>query len=331
MPTIVGRISRLLHNAAGEVHGFSLDTGLDVRFPVDRSSQVLAVATVGARVQIQARMPIGPGVRHHSDLTFLKNLDSMESVDVPSFPTPDSPEVPAGNCAPPRWAAPLVPSFRASAGPLDSAHATGASVGNYRKTIEEIEGAYDQLHRTQAILAYLQILKQEKTSIGQYLDEAKHTYMQALSEYEVHDFEGAREFAAASRSLSHLIEIVISRAFHSAVEYPRIVPLPPEENASRAEDQTARRDLHDIESMLARVRWVAENGTLPSVDRLQVEKIAFWTENLCRLARRFLETNGGDDGVKFTRAAESAVRAAEHLCRRCYVTRNSAIHPAIAS
>ncbi len=45
----------------------------------------------------------------------------------------------------------------------------------------EIEHAYDSLHRIQAILAYLHIVKRQVHGISQMHQEAKHTYEQALS------------------------------------------------------------------------------------------------------------------------------------------------------
>jgi hypothetical protein len=55
--------------------------------------------------------------------------------------------------------------------------------------------------------------------IGQYLDEATYTYVQALSRYQARDFEAACEFAAASGDRSRLVQILISRAFHSNTDH----------------------------------------------------------------------------------------------------------------
>jgi len=49
--------------------------------------------------------------------------------------------------------------------------------------------------RIQAILAYIKIMNGKNPRFGPILDEAKHTYEQALSFYEGRDFEGALEFA----------------------------------------------------------------------------------------------------------------------------------------
>lgn len=110
------------------------------------------------------------------------------------------------------------------------------------------------------------VVKHEIFTIGQYLDEAKHTYVQALSRYQARDLEGAREFAGASSSLSRVVEILISRVCHSNSNYPRLVPLPPDHVPARGNTGVAQHDLERVGRLLARIRWVTENGTLPSED-----------------------------------------------------------------
>jgi len=83
-----------------------------------------------------------------------------------------------------------------------------------------------------------------------------------------------------------------------------------------------------IEALLARVQWVTQHGTMPSEDRAQVERLSSWSERLCRWARRLLETGSTQDGIEFAQAADAAVYSAEHLCRKCYVTRSSDPHSA---
>src|SRR5208283_5203547 len=51
------------------------------------------------------------------------------------------------------------------------------------ETARSIGLAYDSLHRIQAVLAYLHIVKHRVPGISQFLDEAKHTYVQALARF----------------------------------------------------------------------------------------------------------------------------------------------------
>ncbi len=184
-----------------------------------------------------------------------------------------------------------------------------------------MEQAYDALHRTQAMLAYLKMIRQEKTEIGDYLDEAKHTYVQALTRYQARDFEGAREFAAASGNLSQMVEILISRTFHLSSDYPKLVPIPPEHVLDRNDLGAARSELDRIQQLLARIHWVMANGTLPSEDREQVRKLSVWGADLRRWALRLLDAGAPSETLEFVRAADAAVSSAEHLCKKCYVTR----------
>jgi hypothetical protein len=194
-----------------------------------------------------------------------------------------------------------------------------------------MEQAYDGLHRTQAMLAYLKMIKQGKSEIGQYLDEAKHTYVQALSRYQVRDFEGAREFAKASSGLSRVIEILISRTFHSSADYPKLAPPPPGHVPTRGDLGTVQQELDRVEQLLSRIHWVTENGTLPSEDRAQVRKLSLWSASLHRWARRLFEAGAADEAVEFAQAADAAASSAEHLCRKCYVTRGADAKASAAS
>jgi hypothetical protein len=197
------------------------------------------------------------------------NLDHRRSMNLSDLPAPQSPEVPTGIYVPPRRETPLaLPSQNLC--PLQQ-----PTTAN--DIVDEIEQVYDGLHHTQAMLAYSEMMKQEKSLVGQYLDEARHTYTQALSRYQAGDFEGAREFAAASSGLYRLVDVLMSRTFHSSSNYPERLKSSPERPSARSDKKTAQQNLDRAEWLLARVHWIAENGTLPSEDRTQVARLSLWS------------------------------------------------------
>jgi hypothetical protein len=326
MQTVTGRISRLLHDRSGDVNGLVLDTGVGVLFPSDVAPLVLAIATIDSRVEVSGRIHSGSSHDAYIDAAKIANLDSKRTASLYVLSTPQRPEVFAGHQTAPSTAAPLAPPSTVDSESAHAQHAKLPSSITHSDVIDEIELAYDRLHRTQAMLAYMKMMKQGKNTAGQYLDEAKHTYVQALSRYEARDFEGAREFAAASSGLSRSVEILISRTFHSNNDYPKLVPPPPERLPARGDTQTVRNDLDRVEHLLARVRWVTENGTVPSEDRVQIERLSSWSERLCRWAQRLFESGAMEDAIEFAQAAHAAVCSAEHLCRKCYVTRSAEPH-----
>jgi hypothetical protein len=128
------------------------------------------------------------------------SLDSAH-VDPHARPTTNSPEA-SSNCAPPHEKAPLAP---ASEPICKSSHSARAN-----DVTREIDRAYDGLHRTQAMLMYLNIMNRERPEVVEYFEEAQHAYVRALCRYEVLDFESAREFAAVSTNLVRVLEILVS-------------------------------------------------------------------------------------------------------------------------
>jgi hypothetical protein len=323
MQVITGRICKFLHDSVGGVNGFSLDITVDICFPSDQAARVLAVVRAGSRVEIHARMRGGLTGGACAEARFITNVDSGQSVDLPDPPTPHSPEVSTYVYASPREETPLAPAFETVLALQSSA--TSSDVAG------EIERAHSGLHRIQAILVYLNMTNQKTSSLNEYLDEAEHTFVQALSRYEARDFEGARECVAASGGLSRLIEILISRTIRSNADHPKFMPSPPEHAIARGEKEAAQNDLDGVERLLARVRWVTENGTLPSEDRAQVQRLSSWGGRFCHWARRFLDTGALEDATEFAQAAGAAVSSADHLCKKCYVTQSVASQPASAS
>lgn len=323
MQIITGRICKLLHDSVGEVNGFSLDTGLDVRFPPERAARVLTVVTAGSRVEIHARMRVGRVGDDCADVKFVTNLDSGQSVDLSPPPTSHSPEVSTYIYAPPRKETPLAPALETGCEfqPL----ATASDVAH------RIEQAHERLHRIQVFLMYLKMTNQKNSGLSDYLDEAEHTFVQAVSRYEARDFEGAREYVAASSDLSRLVEILISRTFSLNPSQSKFVP-PLTDHVSACDDRaSAQRDLDRIERLLSRVQWVTENGTLSSEDCNQVKRLSSWGERLCQWAHRLLDADAIEDAIEFAQAAGAAICSAEHLCRECYVTRSADPQPLSAS
>jgi len=183
--------------------------------------------------------------------------------------------------------------------------------------------AYDSLHRIQAILAYLHIIKHRVPGISQFLDEAKHTYEQALSRFSADDFVSAKEFAEASASLSRVVEIVMARTLRADTTLPSLVPPPPEQLGAVPEPGHVEKDLAHAESVLSRIHWVLEHGTLPTEDRAQVRKIASWGDAFYRQAQHTYRNAVLDDASEFAQAALAGAYSAEQVCRKWYAN-----HPA---
>ena len=178
--------------------------------------------------------------------------------------------------------------------------------------------AYDRFHRIQAILAYLKIINRNDRRFSPILDEAKHTYGQALSLYEARDFEGALELASASGDLFQALEIVISSGLRSDSLYPTLVPLPPAREATLDDLIRMQEELYRVERQLARIHRVAENGTSLSQDQTQTLKITSVSERLLRQARHLLKFPIRQEGIDLVHAAALTACAAEYVCKRWY-------------
>jgi hypothetical protein len=135
--------------------------------------------------------------------------------------------------------------------------------------------AYDCLHRIQAILAYLHIMKHRVAGISQFLDEAKHTYEQALSRFTERDYSGAKEFADASGSLSRVVEIVMARTLRSDTSLPSLVPPPPVLLRASPNPGMSRKTWHERSRFFLGFIGIGK-WNAPSEDRAQVRKIAAW-------------------------------------------------------
>jgi len=190
-----------------------------------------------------------------------------------------------------------------------------------------LEQVYDELNRIHATLAYLSIMKRSVPGISQFLSEAQHTYLQALAHYGSEEFEGAGELSAASGGLCQVVETIMARTLRADSSFPSSVPPPPKNAGSPNDSKRLREILWGVDSVLARVHWLIENGTLPLDERNQVRRIAGWGEALYGQARHMLECESAEGAIELARAAKAAADSAEHVCRNWYLGGVSPLRP----
>jgi hypothetical protein len=361
MQVIQGQVRRFLHGRAGEINAFILDRGIEVRFPSAQSTQVSRIVELASNVEIHGWTRPGPAGGMQFDATAIINSDSNQIVYLRQLPLPHEPEVPPSSTAMSEEAASLAPLLHdgqaqdtASGNSFDSiegftgededrvlsykshpadgtgSHPTGVAVAtrwaNREGAVKNIERAYDDLHRTQAILAYVKIVDLKDPNVGQLLEEAKRCYEQAFSTYQRDDFTAAEELAAASSNLSATVELVVSRTFRSSANSPTLVPSPPLRRATSTESAQAQNYLLRVQKLLFRIRWLLENGTMPAEDIQEVQKITTWSETFCLQAQRVFRAGGTEDSMELAKTAYEIARAAEHICKKCYVTRDASSH-----
>jgi hypothetical protein len=354
MQSIQGKISELLRDALGRINGFALEGGMEVRSSATQLDQIVAIVTRGSRIEIRGelrfstyRQSILSGVR-------IINLDSNQTTSLPapvclgkpgmllhvtpttmaSLAPPNAVNVKDGVSDAGLEATILDDALEQRLTEMDTKplhpgsyfqSLPGKDDGNPAE-LERNDGArrigfaYDRLHRIQAILAYLHIMKHRVPGISQFLDEAKHTYEQALSRFSESDFASAKEFADASAGLSRVVEIVMARTLRSDTSLPSLVPPPPDHLRASPEPGHVEENLAQAESVLSRIHWVLENGTLPSEDRAQVRKIAAWGDAFYKQAQHKYRDTVLEDAAEFAQAALAGAHSAEHVCRKWYVS-----------
>ncbi len=357
MQSVDGRVSKFLYDSMGFLNGLVLDRGQEVHFWVTHANvgAVTEIVTLGSRVEAQGDLRSDNGGEEYLQAALITNLDSKRTASLPAPVCLSKPGMPSDGA--PNTAASLahlrivdaerqmgtdsqtdgatdvadldlrqVPSSHPkqlafSSDEKPSRHNVALPGATRTDAAAGMERAYDRLHRIQAILAYLNIVKRQVPGISQFLDEVKHTYQQALARYEAQDFEGAREFAAACRCLSRVVDIVISRTLRSDTSYPSLVPPPPEHLTNCRSPSRVQDDLKEVEALLSRVDWLMENGTLPLGDRTQVKRIASWGNAFYQQTRRLYRRGLLDDASELLQAASFAAHSAEHICRNWYVAR----------
>ncbi len=355
MNFVFGRVAHFILDPDGELKGLLLEGGGEVRFPEALRESLSPIVTEGCSVAVEGVVRTDDFPEGYLLATRVTNMDSQQCATLPALKhigkpgmQPTNTPVDSASLAPLSSqlgdefdpvtrpdlgdlagclevengdATPLhPPSFFRSM--LQQADASGMNFARH-DSARSIGQAYDSLHRIQAILAYLHIMKHSVPGISQFLDEAKHTYVQALARFSATDFLGAKEFAEASGSLSRIVEIVMARTLRSDSTLPSLVPPPPDHPSASPESVHVEEDLAHAESLLARIHWVLEHGTLPSEDRAQVRKIASWGDAFYKQAQHTYRNAVLEDASEFAQAALAGAYSAEHVCRKWYAN-----HPA---
>lgn len=352
MILVTGQVANLLRDPDGELKGLLFQDGREVRFPAALGHLVSPILSEGCFVGVEGVSRIDDFPGGYIFATHITNLDSQQAAVLPALKhkgkpgmqpstTPVDSASPATSDAGPEEEAGLACSFdsgeisyRAGSCEDDAVPVPLFPSSFFRSMLEEVDQsginfarndsaksigqAYDNLHRIQAILAYLHIMKHPVPGISQFLDEAKHTYVQALSRFATGDFLGAKEFAEASEGLSRVVEIIMARTFRSDSALPSLVPPPPKHMSGSPERIDVEEDLAHAESVLSRIHWILEHGTLPPEDRAQVRKIASWGDAFYKQAQRTYRNSVLEDASEFAQAALAGAYSAEHVCRKWY-------------
>jgi hypothetical protein len=325
MQVIHGRIQRFLRERAGEMTGFILAPGIEVRFPLGNSPHVSAIAQIGSYMEIHGWVCRGAGGKTQFHAIAIANFDSNQLVYLKE--PPHEPETPLSSTTTSTEVASLAPPQRSqfASGPetLQLGVAALSHGSNRQSAARGIDRAYDDLHRAQALLAYFRIMDIERPNVGQLLEGAKRSYEQALSVYLTQDFSAACELAATSSGLSLGVEIVISRSFRSSPNSPTLVPAPPSDEATSRDSMQVQDHLLRVQKLLSRIHWLLENGTMPSDDMEDAQKIAGWSKAFLQQARQLFRGGNVKDASDLTLAAEAIAQSAEHRCKKCYVNRES--------
>lgn len=352
MQTLYGTIIRLLRDANDRVHGFVLDSGEAVHLSLDHLDIVAGLVTLNSRIRSTGDLRSGVNGQQLLTCAHFTNVDSNRSTSLPA-PVRLGKAGMLLNATPKTTASLALHQIAEEVTPSETGSQTQSRPETLDRLLKEvaikagrlrsdsiehpqqhsqaplraarsdaasaIERAYDSLHRIQAILAYLNIMKRQVHGMSQMHEEASHTYEQALSRHAAEDFEGAFEFATASECLSRVVEGVVSRTLRSDTSYPSVVPPPPEHIGTFESPSRVQHDLNAVEAVLARVHWLLENGTLPLEDRTQVRRIAGWGDAFYQEARRMYQRGSREDATDLVQAGIDAAVAAEHIRRNWYV------------
>jgi hypothetical protein len=358
MEIVYGRIREVLPTSEGEISGFVIDGGLEVHFPEDRAKQVVALVPLGSRLEICGNAYRGPSGDPHIEAKFIANLDSKRSVNLQDSP-PNEPEM-SSLCAPTSAeAASLarpqnegkdetekslgtetssrVPAERSWQ--TDTQRANLASQTSLKDPVRDARGrahkdedgaarsielAYDGLHRSQALLAYVKIIDLQAPDVSQMFEESRHTYQQAVSSYQKQDYGVASEFAAASGELSRSVEVAVSRILRVDASSPTLVPYPPGNQPGVTSSSETDVRLNRVGKLLARIHWLVNNGAMPLEDRAQVARIASWSDVYYAKGRQSFQAGAVIEASYFINAAEALAHSAEHVCQQDYIAHASA-------
>ncbi len=351
MQSLSGRVAKFLPDPSEGLSALRLDGGREIHFLCEYRERVNSIARIGAKIEIKGFLIADSQAGGTVGAVRITCLDSRESIDM-DFPDPRSPlEILARPLAAKSASATKAEDHekkRTEARPVLNAvveekptKTAGFSLGTQsspaylRELLLEHAGrlpesmrmeaasavghAYDLLHRVQAILAYLHIMKRRVPGISQFLDESQRTYGQALSQFGNGDYSGAIELAAASGQLSKLVEMIIARTLRGDTSFPTLLAPPPKHLGGDTDSSHVEEKLAQVECILSRVHWLLENGTLPLEDRTQVRKIAAWGDALYKQAQHTYRSSELEDAEELVQASLAGAYSAEHVCRRWYL------------
>lgn len=358
MSFVTGRIAKLLRDACGRIDGIVLDGGKEIRFATAPGPQVARVLEEGCLVEVRGSCHSEKFPKAYLEAEFIRNVDRGHTLVLPAPKREGKPGTQRAT-TPANAASLALPAKgkeheindrgrsaesegegnspaleREDGGPLAPGsyfhhveHEAGGCAGNLLKNeaAHSIGLAYDSLHQIQAILAYLHIMKHGVPGIGQFLNEAKHTYEQSLARFAAEDYTSAKEFAEASASLSSMVQIVMTRTLRTDNTLPSLVPPPPQHLSCLPQPEHVEEDLAQAETLLTRIHWLLDNGTLPSEERAQVRKLVSWGEAFYKQAQHTYREAVLEDAAEFARAALAGAYSAEHVCRNWYVRHS--LHP----
>jgi hypothetical protein len=323
MQMIHGKVRELLFSSANGLYGFVTDGGAEVHFAGGKSDLVRAVLSVGSSVEILG-CPCDSTSTAWLEAYWIGNLDRGNCVDLSKAPFPREPEISFAELSAPQETTSLAPPSLA----------TGLTGGESRRNVprseldrdracESVGSAFDALHRAQALVAYIKILGRQGPSSSDLLDEAKRAYRQALTHYSHQEYPIAFEYALASCELSFTVETGVTRALASDLTLPTLVPSPPIRPAWKNGAMHASRALRAGSSLLLRLRWVLENGTLAAEDREQVRRLVSRAEGFYEEAVRYQEAGQWHLAMGSAREGGATARSAEHICRQAYLFHGS--------
>jgi hypothetical protein len=356
MQCVEGEVSVFLYDTDGRLQGFLLRLGQRVRFCVTFGNigAVRQVVTIGCYVEVQGDLRTDRVGDEYMQATLIRNLDSTRTA---RFPAPSRAGKPGTlSDGAPNTEAFQAASEPDSARKMTTENESSGQTGSDKRDIDsslaadnypqplypgsyfhdslqynQTEGvasneaarsigrAYDSLHKIQAILAYMHIIQLRVPGISQFLNEAKRTYEQAMAGFASADFDKAKEFGEASRSLSRVVEIVTARTLRSDTSLPSLVPRPPRHGPASSDAERVEEHLVQAGLVLSRIHWILENGTLPLEDRAQVRKIASWGNALYKQARQIYRDDVFEDAAELAQAALEGAHSAEYVCGKWHV------------
>jgi len=298
----------------------------------------MSVISVGTRVEVEGEADKGMPCGLCIIASVIRNLTTGHVAILAELSSPKRPEMSSVLSLTPSEATSLVPLYNVcsprdeyscadvatrhvhesnSTDPHDENDISVQGVDGYEAVIS-IELAYDALHRTQALLAYMKIVDLRGPDIGRLLDESKHLYERALSTFQRREFSSASELASASAGLAYCVEILFVRALRGDANFPTLASLPPKHIACGSEVERAEKNTEYIANLLAQLKWHLETSSLSSEDREQIQRLFSWTEDFYEECKKLYQCGASEDAMKMVEAAVWAGQSAQHICKQSY-------------